>query len=108
MMNRARLRKGYAIAAFVLGIASPIVTPSVGGEQLPATKIMSFKMGTVDAVYTSSIRISGTDYRVQADAKIMDHKENEVSLEEVFLRSEAKYHLNKMGEIDMMVVMRPQ
>jgi hypothetical protein len=107
-MNRARLLRGYAIAAFILGISSPLVTPSVGGEQLPATKMMSFKMGTVDAIYASSIRIGGTDYRVQSDAKIMDHKENEIPLEEVFLRSEAKFHLNKIGEIDLMVVMRPQ
>ncbi len=108
MMNRVKLRKSYAIAAFVLGIASPIVTPSVGGEQLPATKLATYKVGTVDAIYASSIRISGTDYRVQSEAKIMDHKENEVPLEEVFVRSEAKFHLNKMGEIDLMVVMRPQ
>jgi len=107
-MNRARLRKGCVIAAIVLGIASPLVALSVWAEQLPVTKLATFKMGTVDAVYTSSIRISGTDYRVQSDAKIMDHKESEVPLEEVFLRSEAKFHLNKIGEIDIMVVMRPQ
>lgn len=107
-MNRARLLRGYAIAAFILGIASPLVTPSVRGEMLPAMKLATDKMGTVDAIYASSIRISGTDYRVQSDAKIMDQKENEISLEEVFLRSEAKFHLNKIGEIDMMVVMRPQ
>ncbi len=107
-MNRARLLRGYAIAAFVLRIASPLVTPSVRSEMLPAMKLATYKMGTVDAIYASSIRISGTDYRVQSDAKIMDHKENEIPLEEVFLRSEAKFHLNKIGEIDMMVVMRPQ
>lgn len=107
-MNRARLRRGSVIAAFVLGIASPIATPSIGGEMLPATKMVTFKMGTVDAIYASSIRISGTDYRVNNEAKIMDHKENEITLEEVFLRSEAKFHLNKFGEIDMLVVMRPQ
>ena len=107
-MNRARLHKGYVIAAFVLGMSWPIVAPSVGAEMLPAAVLAAFKTGTVDAVYPSSIRISGTDYRVQSDAKIMDHKENEITLEEVFLRSEAKFHLNKIGEIDMMVVMRPQ
>ena len=107
-MNRARLLRGYAIAAFVLVISPPLVTPSVRGEMLPAMKLATYKVGTVDAIYTSSIRISGTDYRVQSDAKIMDHKENEITLEEVFLRSEAKFHLNKMGEIDLMVVMRPQ
>ncbi len=107
-MNRARLLRGYAIAAFILGIASPLVTPSARGEMLPAMKLATDKMGTVEAIYASSIRISGTDYRVQSDAKIMDQKENEISLEEVFLRSEAKFHLNKIGEIDMMVLMRPQ
>ena len=107
-MNREKLYRWAVIATFVVGISSPIVTPSVRGEMLPAMKLATYKMGTVDAVYASSIRISGTDYRVQSDAKIMDHKENEIPLEEVFLRSEAKFHLNKMGEIDMMVVMRPQ
>ncbi|MBS0151462.1 MAG: hypothetical protein JSR31_11025 [Nitrospira sp.] len=107
-MNRARLLRGYAIVAFILGIYLPLVTPSVRGEMLPAMKLATYKVGTVDAIYTSSIRISGTDYRVQSDAKIMNHKENEITLEEVFLRSEAKFHLNKMGEIDLMVVMRPQ
>lgn len=107
-MNRARLLRGYVIVAFILGISSPLVTPSVRGEMLPAMKLATYKVGTVDAIYTSSIRISGTDYRVQSDAKIMNHKENEITLEEVFLRSEAKFHLNKMGEIDLMVVMRPQ
>jgi hypothetical protein len=107
-MNRARLWRGYTIAVFALGMVLTIVTPSVGGEMLPTTKLASSKTGTVDAVHPSSIRISGTDYRVQSDAKVMDHKENEITLEEVFLRSEAKFHLNKLGEIDMMIVMRPQ
>jgi len=108
-MNRGRLRRGYAIAAFVLGIAWPLVTPSLGAEMLPATMLTAFKTGTVDAIYASAIRISGTEYRIHTGAKIMDHKENEITLEEVFLRSEAKFHLNnKTGEIDMMVVTRPQ
>ena len=107
-MNRESLRRGCAIAAIILGASWPIVTPSVGAEQLPAAMLATSKLGTVDAVYASSIRISGTDYRVNSEAKIMDHKENEITLEEVFVRSEAKYHLNKFGEIDMLVVMRPQ
>jgi hypothetical protein len=107
-MNKRRRYRGAVIAAFVLEIASSIVTPPVKAEMFAAALLASFKKGTVDAVSTSSIRISGTDYRVQSDVKIMDHKENEITLDEVFLRSEAKFHLNKTGEIDMMVVMRPQ
>lgn len=107
-MNRRMLSRGAVTVAFVLGISLPIVTPLVKAEMFAAALLASFKKGTVDAVYTSSIRISGADYRVQSGAKIMDHKENEITLEEVFLRSEAKFHLNKTGEIDMMVVMRPQ
>jgi hypothetical protein len=38
----------------------------------------------------------------------MDHKGQEIALEEVFLRSEAQFHLGKTGDIDMLVVMRPQ
>jgi hypothetical protein len=107
-MNRTRLCAMAAIGALTLAISGSIVAPSVGAEGLPAAMLASFKMGTVDAVYPSAIRISGTEYRVHAGAKIMDHKENEMALEEVFVQSEAKFHLNKMGEIDMMVVRRPQ
>ncbi|MDX2251497.1 MAG: hypothetical protein NW202_04360 [Nitrospira sp.] len=108
MMITARLHKGCVIAAFVLGVSWPIGASSVGAEMLPAALLASFKTGTVDVVYASAIKISGTEYRVNSGAKIMDHKENEITLEEVFLRSEAKFHFNKLGEIDMMIVMRPQ
>jgi len=107
-MTTARLRRGYVIAAFALGVSWSIIAPTVGAEIVPAAVLASFKTGTVDVVYESSIKISGTDYRVNSEAKIMNHKGNEILLEEVFQRSEAKFHLNKIGEIDMMVVMRPQ
>lgn len=107
-MTMARLRRGSVIAAFVLGMSWSIVGLSVGAEMPPAAVLASFKTGTVDVVYASAIKISGTEYRVNSAAKIMDHKENEITLEEVFLRSEAKFHLNKFGEIDTLVVMRPQ
>jgi hypothetical protein len=106
-MTMARLR-GSVIAAFVLGVYWSIVGLSVGAEMPPAAVLASFKTGTVDVVYASAIKISGTEYRVNSGAMIMNHKENEITLEEVFLRSEAKFHLNKFGEIDMMIVMRPQ
>lgn len=107
-MITARLHKGCVIAAFVLGMSWSIVGQSVGAEMPPAAVLASFKTGTIDVVYASAIKISGTEYRVNSGAKITDHKENEITLEEVFLRSEAKFHLNKFGEIDMMIVMRPQ
>ena len=106
-MTTARL-KGSVIAAFVLGVSWSIVGLSVRAEMPPVAVLASFKTGTVDVVYASAIKISGTEYRVNSGAKIMDHKENGITLEEVFLRSEAKFHLNKIGEIDMMIVMRPQ
>jgi hypothetical protein len=106
-MDIARMCRIGVIGALIT-ISGSIIAPNMGAEMLPATMLTTFKMGTVDAVYSSSIRISGTDYRVNAGAKIMDHKENEITLEEVFLRSEAKFHLNKVGEIDMIMVMRPQ
>ncbi len=107
-MTVARLHTTCVITALVLAISCSILAPSGRAEMVPAAVLTTFKMGTVDAIYESSIRISGTDYRVNAGAKIMDQKENEITLQEVFLRSEAKFHLNKFGEIDMMVVMRPQ
>ncbi len=107
-MSRVRRGNRFVAGALILGITWSIVVPFVDAEVISAAVLASFKKGTVDAVSTASIRISGTDYRVQSDAKVMDHKENEITLEEVFLRSEAKFHLNKLGEIDMMIVMRPQ
>lgn len=107
-MITVRLWKGYAIAAFVLGVSWPIVAPSAGAEMFPAAVLATFKTGMVDVVDESSIKISGTDYRVNSAAKIMDHKGQEITLKEVFRRSEAKFHLGKTGDIDMLVVMRPQ
>lgn len=107
-MITARLCRGYVIAMLILGASWPIVPATVGAEMMPTAVLSNFKTGTVDAVYPSSIRISGAEYRIQSGAKIMDHKQNEIVLEEVFLRSDAKFHLDKTGAIDMMVVMRPQ
>jgi hypothetical protein len=107
-MTTSKLCRGYVIAAFVLGVSWPIVAPSVGAEMVPAAVLASFKTGMVDVVYASAIKISGAEYRINSEAKIMDHKQNEITLEEVLLQSEAKFHLNKFGEIDMMIVMSPQ
>jgi hypothetical protein len=77
-------------------------------EMASPAMLATFKAGTVTSVSTTSIVISGVSYRVRANAEIMDHKGIPVELAKVFVRSEAKFHLNKDSEIDMMVVMRPQ
>ncbi len=70
--------------------------------------LATFKSGTVTSVGSTSIGISSVEYRVKANAEILDHKGLPVELAKVFVRSEARFHLNKDSEIDMMVVMRPQ
>jgi hypothetical protein len=77
-------------------------------EMVPPAMLATFKAGTVTSVGTSSIVISGVSYRVKVNAEILDHKGLPVELEKVFVRSEAKFHLNKDSEIDTLVVMRPQ
>ncbi len=77
-------------------------------EMVPPAMLATFKAGTVTSVGTTSIVISGVSYRVKVNAEIVDHKGLPVELERVFVRSEAKFHLNKDNEIDMIMVMRPQ
>jgi hypothetical protein len=70
--------------------------------------LATFKAGTVTSVGSTSIGISGVEYRIKANAEVVDHKGSEMKLVEVRPRSEARFHLNKDNEIDMMVVRRPQ
>jgi len=70
--------------------------------------LATFKVGTVTSVGSTSVGISGVEYRIKAHVEILDHKGSEMKLAEVLLRSEARFHLDKNSEIDMMVVRRPQ
>jgi len=70
--------------------------------------LATFKVGTVTSVGSTSVGISGVEYRIKANVEILDHKGSEMKLAEVLLRSEARFHLDKNSEIDMMVVRRPQ
>jgi hypothetical protein len=94
-------------AVFLLLIGAIVDVHCVDAEISPAM-LATFKAGTVTSVGTTSIGISGVEYRIKANAEILDHKGFPVELEKVFVRSEAKYHLNKESEIDMLVVRRPQ
>jgi hypothetical protein len=80
---------------------------SVGAEISPVM-LAAFKAGTVTSVGSTSIGIDGMEYRVKPNAEILDHKGSELKLAEVLVRSEARFHLTKDSEIDMMVVKRPQ
>jgi hypothetical protein len=79
----------------------------VNAEISPAM-LATFKAGTVTSVSATSIGISSVEYRVKADAEIVDHKGSPMVLAQVYPRSEARFHLTKDNEIDMMVVKRPQ
>jgi hypothetical protein len=98
------------IACMVAGIVLMVAIVDVQrtGAEISPTMLATFKSGTVTSVGSTSIGISGVEYRVKADAEILDHKGLHIELAKVFVRSEAKFHLNKDREIDMMVVMRPQ
>jgi len=70
--------------------------------------LATFKVGTVTSVGSTSVGISGVEYRIKVNVEILDHKGSEMKLAEVHVRSEARFHLDKNSEIDMMVVRRPQ
>ena len=93
-------------AGFVL-MGTMVHVPRTGAEILPAM-LAALKSGTVTSVGAASVGISGVEYRVRANAEILDHKGFPLELANVFLRSEARFHLNKDSEIDTLVVRRPQ
>ena len=98
---------GCMAAACFFVIGAIVDVQGVGAEISPAM-LATFKSGTVTSISSASIGISGVEYRVKANAEILDHKGSEQKLAEVLVRSEAKFHLTKDSEIDMMVVKRPQ
>ena len=98
---------GFMAAVFFMMMGAIVGGQRAGAEISPAM-LATFKSGTVTSVGSTSIGISGVEYRIRANPEILDHKGLPVELAKVFVRSEAKFHLNKDSEIDMMVVKRPQ
>jgi hypothetical protein len=107
-MNRARLTyTACLVVSFLLLLGAIADVPGVSAEISPAM-LATFKVGTVTSVGSTSIGISGVEYRIKVNVEILDHKGSEMKLAEVHVRSEARFHLDKNSEIDMMVVRRPQ
>ena len=107
-MNRARQTyTACMLASFLLLVGAIADVPGASAEISPAM-LATFKVGTVTSVGSTSVGISGVEYRIKANVEILDHKGSEMKLAEVHLRSEARFHLDKNSEIDMMVVRRPQ
>lgn len=94
-------------AVLFLLISGTVEVGNVNAEISPAV-LATLKSGTVTSVGSTSIGISGVEYRVKANAEILNHKGSAIALAEVLVRSEAKFHLDKDNEIDMMVLRRPQ
>ena len=96
------------IAAIVFALMGATVQIHGVSAEISPVMLATFKTGTVTSVGSTSIGISGMEYRVKPNAEILDHKGFELKLAEVYLRSEARFHLTSDSEIDMMVVRRPQ
>jgi hypothetical protein len=96
------------MAAIVLLAIGLVIDVQRTCAEISPAMLATFKSGTVTSVGSTSIGISGVEYRVKANAEIVDHKGFPVELATVFVRSEARFHLNKDNDIDMLVVMRPQ
>ena len=107
-MNTTRQISIAWIAAIVFALMGTTVEIHGVSAEISPAMLATFKAGTVTSVGSTSIGISGMEYRVKANVEILDHKGSEIELAEVRLRSEAKFHLTKDNEIDMMVVKRPQ
>jgi hypothetical protein len=108
VMSTARQSFMVCMTAIFLLLVSAVAEVRCVDAEIPPAMLATFKVGTVTSVGSTSIGISGVDYRVRADAEILDHKGTPTKLGEVFLRSEARFHLNKDNEVDMMMVRRPQ
>jgi hypothetical protein len=107
-MRTARQTCIACLTAIFFALLGAIVEIQGVSAEISPAMLATFKVGTVTSVGASSIGISGVDYRIKANAEILDHKGSEMKLAEVLPRSEARFHLNKDSEIDMMVVKRPQ
>ena len=107
-MKTARQTCIGCIAAIGLLTIGMVIDVQRTCAEISPAMLATFKSGTVTSVGSTSIGISGVEYRVNTKAEIVDHKGFPVELAKVFVRSEARFHLNKDSEIDMMVVMRPQ
>ena len=107
-MTQARQSAIQLSAAILLALSSLVVLPPAQAELPSPAMLATLKEGKVEAVGTASIQISGVEYPVKSNAEILDHKGNEMTLEKVFLFSEARFHVSKNGDIDMMVVTRRQ
>ena len=107
-MKTARQLTIACMTVIFFALMGAIVEIQVVSAEISPAMLATFKSGTVTSISSTSIGISGVEYRVKVNAEIRDHKGFPVELAKVFVRSEAKYHLNKDSEIDMMVVMRPQ
>jgi hypothetical protein len=107
-MNTARQTYIACMAAVFLLLIGAIVDVHCVDAEISPAMLATFKAGTVTSVGTTSIGISGVEYRIKANAEILDHKGSAIGLEEVYLRSEARFHQDKDSAIDMLVVRRPQ
>ena len=107
-MKTARRTSIACIAALVLAFMGATLEIHGVSAEISSVMLGTFKTGTVTGVGSTSIEISGMQYRVKPNAEILDHKGFELKLPEVYLRSEARFHLTSDSEIDMMVVKRPQ
>jgi hypothetical protein len=106
MARQQMLFGGLVVAA--LSMIGPIVDIRSAGAEVSPAMMAALKLGMVTSVSLTSVNISGVEYRVKANAEIQDHKGVEMKLADVLPRSEARYHLTKDNEIDMLVVRRPQ
>ena len=107
-MNRARLTYTACLVVSFLLLLGAIADVPGGSAEISPAMLATFKVGTVTSVGSTSVGISGVEYRIKANVEILDHKGSEMKLAEVHVRSEARFHLDKNSEIDMMVVRRPQ
>jgi hypothetical protein len=96
------------MAAIVFALMGVTVEIQAATAEMSPAILATLKAGTVTSVGSASIGISGVEYRVKPNAEILDHKGSEMKLAEVYLQSEARFHLTNDGEIDMMLVKRPQ
>ncbi len=106
-MSMARQATIPLIAALLLGTCWMMSAPPSPAEMFPAAVLATFKSGMVTSIGSSSIQIDRVDYQLKQGVEIVDHKGQPMPLAEIVFDSAVRFHL-KQGQIDMMVVTRPQ
>lgn len=91
--------------ALLDGIPTGIVADAWAQASLPSTE--QFPGGTVTAVGSNTIQVDKKDYQLDPKVTIKDLLKKPRSLKDIGWGTSVRFHLNKKGRIDQLILMIP-